>query len=243
MNEPQTLLEHLVELRRRLIHAVAAVVVGTLLGTLITSRAIKILVRPVEDVDLIVLGPTEGPITYFKVTLYLGLLLALPYVLYQVYRFVAPGLYPRERRIVLLGIPTAVLLFALGGAFALGVLVPVSIPVLRSFLSDVVQHQYSLPQYLNFVTTLLLWMGVLFQTPLVLYLLTRVGLVTPQTLGQARRYVIIGAAILAAVVTPTTDPLTMLLVMGPFVVLYEAGLLLARLAMRQRRRAPKPAET
>jgi sec-independent protein translocase protein TatC len=103
------------------------------------------------------------------------------------------------------------------------------------FLQEVVTPTYSLEQYLSFVTTLLFWMGLLFQTPLVIYILARVGIVEPKTLKKARKLIVFLAALLAAVITPTTDPVTMLLVMGPFVVLYEVGIVLAHVAMRQKR--------
>jgi sec-independent protein translocase protein TatC len=127
------------------------------------------------------------------------------------------------------------MLFLLGATFTLTILVPFSIPVLMGFLQEVVTPTYSLEQYLSFVTTLLFWMGLLFQTPLVIYILARVGVVEPKVLKKARKLIIFAAALLAAVITPTTDPVTMLLVMGPFVVLYEVGILLASVALRQKR--------
>jgi len=184
---------------------------------------------------VIVLSPTEAPLIYFKVALYLGAIMALPYILYQIYAFVAPGLYPKERNLFLIGIPAAMLLFVLGTLFTLFIIIPFSMPMLMTFLQDVVQASYSLDEYLAFVTTLLLWMGLLFQTPLVLYGVARAGLITPDKLSKIRKLVIFLAAILAAVITPTTDPVTMLLVTGPFIVLYEIGIILAKVAVRQRR--------
>ncbi|HQJ10783.1 MAG TPA: twin-arginine translocase subunit TatC, partial [Anaerolineae bacterium] len=181
------------------------------------------------------------PIIFFKVTLLLGLLITLPYILYQLYAFVAPGLFPHERKFLLQSVPGVILLFMLGVAFTLLVLIPFSIPVLTGFLSDVVTPTYTLEDYLSFVTTLLLWMGLLFQTPLVMYTLARLDIVQPARLKQLRKLVIFLAAVLAAVITPTTDPFTMLLVTGPFIILYELGLLLARLALRQRRTASSTA--
>ncbi|MGC9398805.1 MAG: twin-arginine translocase subunit TatC [Anaerolineae bacterium] len=233
--EKLTLLEHIQELRHRLFRAIIALIVGALFGALITNPAIRVLVRPLQQAEVIVLSPTEAPIIYFKVALFLGFLIALPYITYQIYAFVRPGLYPKEQKVFLLAVPSVFILFLLGATFTLTILIPFSIPVLMGFLRDVVTPTYSLEQYLSFVTTLLFWMGLLFQTPLVIYILARVGIVEPKTLKRVRKVVIFLAALLAAVITPTTDPVTMLLVMGPFVVLYEVGIVLARVAIRQKR--------
>ncbi len=234
-NTELPLLEHLAELRRRLFAAIIALLIGAAGGLLITPQVIRWLVRPLQGGQVIVLSPTEAPIIYFKVALLLGFVLAMPYILYQVYAFLAPGLKPNERRVFLLGIPAAIVLFLLGAAFTLQVLVPLSMPVLMSFLAGIVSPNYSLEEYISFLTTLLFWMGLLFQTPLVIYFMARMGWITPNRLSGLRKIIIFVAALIAAAITPTTDPVTMLLVTGPFVVLYEAGILLARLAVRQRR--------
>lgn len=225
-----TPLEHLVELRFRLLRAVLAVCGGTLVGSLITKPVIEWLLWPLGDSAVIVLGPTEAPIVYFKVSLWLGLLLALPYLLYQFYAFIKPGLYPAERKYFWLLIPGSLFAFLLGGGFTLGAFLPVTLPFLREFLPSTVQSTYSLEKYLSFVTTTLLSLGLIFQTPLVLYFLARVGLVQYAALRKARKLVIFGAALVAAIITPTTDPFVMLMVMLPFIALYEVGIWLARLA-------------
>ncbi len=236
MNDREApLLEHVAELRQRLLRAAIALVLGAVIGSIFTRPAVELLVRPTESANIVVLSPIEGPVTYFRVSLFLGVIVALPYVTYQIYAFVRPGLYPHERRFMRLSIPLVLLLFLLGTAFGLFVLVPLSMPVLSGFFAGIVDPMYSLNEYLGFVTAILLWMGLLFQTPLVIYVLTSFGLVTPKGLKKARRYVIFGAGFLAAVITPTTDPVTMLLTMAPFVVLYEIGVLLARVATHRRR--------
>jgi sec-independent protein translocase protein TatC len=227
-------LEHITELRQRLLRAAIALVIGAFIGSIFTRPAVELLVRPTQTADIVVLSPTEGPITYFRVSLFLGVIFALPFITYQIYAFIRPGLYPRERRFMRLSIPLVLLLFLLGTAFGLFVLVPLSLPVLSGFFSGIVDPMYSLNEYLGFVTAILLWMGLLFQTPLVIYVLAVFGFVEPRGLKKVRKYVIFGAGFLAAVITPTTDPVTMLLAMAPFVVLYEVGILLAGLAARRR---------
>ncbi|MBN1920266.1 MAG: twin-arginine translocase subunit TatC [Anaerolineae bacterium] len=234
--EERPLLEHITELRLRLLRIVVALIVGATISSFFTPRALEILTDPVGDIELLAISPTAPPIIFFKVALLLGLVLTLPYILYQIYAFVAPGLFAHERKFLLLSVPGIVVLFALGIAFTLLVLVPFSIPVLQGFLPNIVTHTYTLQDYLSFVTTLLLWMGLLFQTPLVMYTLARLNIIQPTNLKRLRKLIIFLAAVMAAIITPTTDPFTMLLVTGPFIVLYELGILLASLAMRQRTR-------
>jgi len=232
--EALTLLDHIKELRQRLFRAVIAWVVATMAASAFTESIVAWLVAPLQGGNVIVLSPTEAPIIYFKIALAAGFALALPYIMYQVYAFVAPGLYPDERSLLLFGIPAVILFFVLGSLFTLQVLIPISLPVLMGFLGDVVQPTYSLENYLSFVTTLVMWMGLLFQTPLVVYVVARLGGVTSKQLAQARRVVWFVAVIFAAVITPTTDPVTLLLVTGPFIALYELGILLSHVARRQR---------
>jgi len=225
-----TILEHLEELRRRLLKAIIALVVGVALGTLAASRVLKMLIAPLGDQVPLAISPTEAPAVFFKVAGVIGVVLAMPVVMYQVFQFVAPGLKPHEKRYVIIGAPAAALSFALGVIFAAVVLLPAALPFLRGFLFGIVEQRYSIDRYISFVSNVLLWAGLVFETPLVMYFLAKLGVVTPQGFAKARRVVIIGAAAGAAIITPTTDPINMLLVMAPFILLYEVGILLARLA-------------
>ncbi len=229
------LFDHIKEMRQRLFRAVIAWIVTTLLSSMFADSLVAYLVSPLKGGNVIVLSPTEAPIIYFKIALAAGFGLALPLILYQIYGFIAPGLFPNEKTIILYSVPAVFLFFIAGALFTLEVLIPVSMPVLMGFLGEVVQPTYSLENYLGFVTTLTLWMGLLFQTPLAIYIIARFGLVTTEQLAKARRIVWFIAAIFAAIVTPTTDPVTLLLVTGPFILLYELGILLSRLAKKQRK--------
>ena len=224
------ILEHLEELRQRLIRAVIALAIGVVLGTFLTSPVLKVLVAPLGDQLPLAISPTEAPAVFFKVASVIGVVIAMPVIMYQVFQFVRPGLKPTERRYVLIGAPVASLSFALGVVFAAVVLLPTAIPFLQGFLSGIVEQRYSIDRYISFVSNVLLWAGLVFETPLVMYFLTKLGVVTPQGFAKVRRVVIVGAAVGAAIITPTTDPVNMLLVMVPFMLLYELGILLARLA-------------
>ncbi len=223
-----SILEHLAELRDRLLKSVIALAVGVLVGGLIAPPVLKLLVAPLGDQTPIAIAPTESVAVYFKVSIMVGLVVAMPVIVYQLFRFVAPGLEPQERRYVLVGAPVAAISFAGGVVFAALVLIPAAMPFLRGFLPDIVEQTYSINNYMSFVSTILLWAGLVFETPLIMYFLAKLGVVTPDGFGKARRTVIIGAAVVAAVITPTHDPINMLLIMIPFLVLYELGILLAR---------------
>jgi sec-independent protein translocase protein TatC len=224
------LLEHLDELRQRLIRAIIAVLIGVIVGTFFTPTVLKLLVAPLGDQVPLAISPTEAPAVFFKVAIVIGLVIAMPVIMYQLFQFARPGLEPIERRYVIIGAPAASLSFAAGVVFAATVLLPAALPFLQGFLFGIVEQRYSIERYISFVSNILVWAGLVFETPLVMYFLAKLGVVTPEGFAKARRVVIIGAAAGAAVITPTTDPVNMLLVMVPFMLLYELGILLARLA-------------
>jgi sec-independent protein translocase protein TatC len=224
------LLEHLDEMRQRLIRAVIAVLIGVIAGTFVTPTVLKLLVAPLGDQVPLAISPTEAPAVFFKVAIVIGLVIAMPVIMYQLFQFARPGLEPIERRYVIIGAPAASLSFAAGVVFAATVLLPAALPFLQGFLFGIVEQRYSIERYISFVSNILVWAGLVFETPLVMYFLAKLGVVTPEGFAKARRVVIIGAAAGAAVITPTTDPVNMLLVMVPFMLLYELGILLARLA-------------
>lgn len=224
------ILQHIEELRQRLIWAIVALVVGVVLSTFLTVPVLKTLIAPLGDQVPLAISPIEAPAVFFKVAVVLGVVVSMPFIMYQLFQFLRPGLTPHERRYVLIGAPSAALSFALGVLFAAKVLLPAAVPFLQGFLIEIVEQRYSIERYISFVSTMLLWAGLVFETPLVMYFLAKLGVITPQGFARARRVVIIGAAAGAAVITPTTDPVNMLLVMVPFMLLYEVGILLARLA-------------
>ena len=227
-----TLLEHLDELRQRLLWVVIALLVGVILGTFVTAPILELLVAPLGDQVPLAISPTEAPAVFFKVAIVVGVVIAMPVIMYQLFMFARPGLEPSEQRYVIIGAPAASISFAAGVAFAALVLLPTALPFLQGFLFGIVEQRYSIERYISFVSNIMLWAGVVFETPLVMYFLAKLGVVTPEGFAKARRLVVVGAAAGAAVITPTTDPVNMLLVMVPFMLLYELGILLAKLAQR-----------
>ncbi len=226
------ILQHIEELRTRLIRAIIALLIGVVLATAITFPAIEMLTKPASDqgIELQALRPTESAAVFFKIAVVIGVVIAMPVIMYQIFMFVAPGLKSNEKRYVFLGAPIAALSFATGVVFAAYVLIPAALPFLSNFLSEIIAQRYSIDYYISFVSNILVWAGIVFETPLVMFFLAKLGVVDHRGFARVRRLVIIGAAIGAAIITPTTDPVNMLLVMVPFMLLYEFGILLARLA-------------
>lgn len=224
-----SLLEHLEELRDRLIRSAIAVFVGTLIAATFTRQILFLLISPYGN-KLQVLGPTEGIAIYFRVALTAGLVLAMPVLIYQFLMFVVPGLEENEKRYVRWGVPFASILFLIGVAFAWYILIPAAIGFLSSWQPDIFLQEWQSKQYIPFVTSLVFWIGVSFETPLILFILTKLGIVSPQFLLRQWRFAVIIIAIMSAMITPTVDPFNMALVMLPLFTLYGISILLSYLA-------------
>jgi len=225
-----TLVEHLEEFRDRLVKVAIALAVTTLISLVFTRPALQLLIAPMGGARPQVLQPTGGIVSYFKVALLLGLVLAMPVIIYQFVRFVVPGLTREEQRYLYIIVPGATVSFALGVAFAGLVMLPFSIRYLQGFMPDVFSYSFEINQYISFVTAVLFWVGLSFETPLVIFFLAKMGVVDVEMLGRSRRYALLIIAALAAVITPTPDPVNMMIVMVPLALLYEIGVQLARLA-------------
>ena len=225
-----TIIEHLEELRERLIKSIIALVATTLLSLLFTSRLIKLILVPAGGVKPVFLRPTEGIITYMRVALLAGVALALPIIAYQIAQFVIPGLQASEKRYLFLLLPGAVISFVAGAGFSYFFMLPASLQFLVNFGSDVAEAKWAIGEYIAFVTNLMFWTGVIFEAPLLAFFLAKLGVVTPQMLTRNRKYALLATAVLAAVITPTPDPFNMLLVMAPLVVLFEISVWVTKLA-------------
>jgi sec-independent protein translocase protein TatC len=223
--------EHLDELRSRLFKAVMALVVGTLVGVAFATPVLEFLKQPYGRAFLVT-DPTGGVVQYFRVALLVGGILSIPVITYQLLMYVLPGLTKRETRMLLYSIPPVTLLFLVGVVFAWFILIPPALNFLVNFQTDLFRADWTADRYLGFVTALLFWMGVAFETPLIFFVLSILGFVTPRPLLNNWRIAIVGAAIAAAVITPTVDPVNMMLVMGPLMALYLLSILLVSIGMR-----------
>ena len=237
-----SLRQHLRELRRRLLISVATVVACTVVTFIFYKQIIELLVRPAGDLTaataggpgLVYIEVTEMVAVTLKVSLVAGFVLAFPVVLFQVVMFVAPGLTSKERRYLLTFMPLVGLAFAGGVAFGYFVLIPPAIKFLLTWGSDVATPMIRIGNYVNVVVMLLFWMGIVFETPLVMFILAKLGVVSSKGFARWRRQWIVVAFILGALITPTFDPVNQSLVAVPLILLYEVGIWLAKLAARKR---------
>jgi sec-independent protein translocase protein TatC len=231
-DEPRSFLEHIEELRQRLLRALIALAVGVVISALFTNQLLEWLARPVGGLEkLEAIEVTENLGVFMQVALLGGALLAMPFIVYQVWQFITPGLEPHEKRYVYMLAPAATLLFIAGAAFAYFVMLPAAVPALLGFAPIPTRPRPA--NYVSFVTNLMFWVGISFEMPLFIFFLAKVRLVGPRDLLRNWRVAVFLIALLAALVTPTGDPINMGLVMIPLVVLYILSILLARVAYRE----------
>jgi sec-independent protein translocase protein TatC len=236
IEQPSVLLEHIGALRKHLFRAVVALFIATGISFAFATQILDFLAKPIGGIDsLQAIEVTESIGAFMRVSLLSGFALAFPYILFEVFTFANPGLKRRERIFILASLPFSALLFIGGLAFAYFVMLPTALPFLLEFMGITTVPRPS--NYIKFVTNLMFWIGIAFQFPLVIYALASLGVVRADTLVRGWRIAIIGIAVLAAVVTPTVDPVNMGLVMLPMIVLYFVSLILAKIAQRTRDRS------
>ncbi|MFQ5520042.1 MAG: twin-arginine translocase subunit TatC [Candidatus Methylomirabilia bacterium] len=242
--------EHLTELRLRIIWSVVAIGLGFLATFYFSERIIEFLARPLREPtdpagsvpQLAFLAPTEAFWVNMKVAMLTGFLLALPVVLYQVWAFISPGLHPRERRYALPFVLIGTVFFAVGMAFALLVVTPFAITFLLSYKTQGLTPMLSVGRYVDFILKFTFAFGLVFELPLAITVASRLGVVTPQFLAKNRKYAILINFILAAILTPTPDIINQSLMAGPLIILYEVGILAARIFGRKRTPVPPSEE-
>ncbi len=230
----QQLLKHLEALRAHLLRAVVAVGIGVVFSFWFTPQLIEFLSRPIGGLSALkAIEVTESIGVFMRVALMAGLALALPYVAFEFWLFAAPGLKPGTRKYSLLAIPLVFLFFIGGMAFAYYLMLPAALPFLLNFMG--IQTELRPNSYFSFVTGLMFWIGIFFEFPFLIYLLTLLGWVRPQPLLRSWRIAIMVIALVAAAITPTVDPINMFLVMLPMSILYFLGIGLSFLAVRRHR--------
>ncbi len=245
-DEPRPVRQHLVELRRRVTWSAIAVAVCTIAAFVFHRALLRLLQGPAQGFASV---PGEKPIftemtefisIAFKVSLMAGFVMALPFVLLQAVLFVAPGLTRVERRYLFALLPSSLLAFAIGAAFGYFALFPPAIRFLLTFGGDVATAQIRIGSYTNLIITMLFWMGIVFEMPVVIFFLSRIGVVSHRMLSRWRKYAVVAAFVLGAVITPTFDPINQTIVALPIIVLYEASIWLARIGGRGRQRLSSP---
>jgi sec-independent protein translocase protein TatC len=231
-----SLMQHLTELRKRLMITSFGVLIATAIAFVFAKDIILALEAPAHlGKPLQLISPTEGFTTYMRVSLFSGIALAMPIILYEIYAYVDPALRPGERRFLLTLGPFVLLLFVGGMAFCYFLLLPNAINFLFTFGSDVFEAAPRASEYISFVTTFILGVGLVFEMPVIIFAVTRVGLVKRSWLAKQRRYVFLMVFVLGAIITPTPDPFNQSLVAIPMYLLFEVGMLLSRFGGGPRR--------
>lgn len=228
--ELMTFWEHIEELRKRLLIGLLALMLATAVSFLFADQVIYLLAEPVGSIDALQsIEVTENVAVFMRVSLLCGLIIAMPIILYELLIFILPALKKNEKKWVFVTIFFGTLLFMLGAAFAYFVMLPASVGFLLEFLA--VETKPRLSSYIDFITNLIFWLGVGFQFPIIIFALAKLKVVAPHTLAKGWRYSLVIIAILAAVITPTVDPVNMLLLMAPLFLLYLVSVLFAFIAV------------
>jgi len=233
-----SILDHLEALRRVFIVSFVAVIPGAVLGWIIREKVLALLVAPVKrlNYDLVFITATEALTAYLKISVVAGIIFASPVIAYQFWRFVLPALHTHEKRYLLIFIPASVLLFVGGIAFAYYSVFSYAVKFLLSFGGEGLAPMLSLSKYLSFTIWFLLPFGVIFEMPLVIVAMARMGAVTPQFLASKRKFAVLAVFAIAAVVTPTTDMITQGIMGGAMYLLYEISIWLAYLVRPGRKK-------
>ncbi|MBM3958675.1 MAG: twin-arginine translocase subunit TatC [SAR202 cluster bacterium] len=247
-DRPMPLLSHLGELKRRLIYSVIVLVITTGIAFAFHRRILDFLLAPATEHGL---NPYTGGLPVFtdltelwgaivKTSVLAGIGMATPFFLFQAVRFVSPGLKTIEKVYLYTLLPASLLAFVAGVTFGYYILLPPAISFLVTFGGDLATPLIRIGSYVNLITTLLFWIGLSFELPIVIFFLTRIGIVTPKFLLKNFRWAILLAFVLGAAITPTFDPVNQGLVAGPLIVLYLVGYVLSVIGQRRRKKARRP---
>jgi len=226
-NEPLTFIQHLEELRRRIIVCLAVIFITGIFCFFYVDK-ILILLSKFTGGKLVFIKPAEAFITKIKVAFYGGVFISMPVVIYQIWAFVSPALLELERKVLSWVIPFSYLLFLLGVAFAFFCVLPIGMKFLLNCGTEYIQPMISVSSYVSFVVIFLLSFGLIFQLPLIVLILTELGIVTPQLLVRQRKYAILVIFTIAGIVTPGPDVFSQFLMAIPTLLLYEVSILLSK---------------
>jgi sec-independent protein translocase protein TatC len=230
--EEMTLLEHMEELCDRIIKSIVAIGIAFIAGVFLAGPLLKRLQLEANTPGFDVVSPTDPITLYFKIALYIAVAFALPVILWELIGFLLPGLTKKEKRFLLLSLPFVIVLFLLGVAYGFFFAAPRALQFLSHFMNDMYEWSPEGQETVNFFLTLMLGLGLAFQLPVILFIVAKLGIVTPQKMRSWWRYAVVVLLVVAAIVTPSTDPINMMVVFVPLYLLYEIGILVSRLFAR-----------
>jgi sec-independent protein translocase protein TatC len=245
-DEKQPFLSHLEELRRRLVYCAVAAGIGFITCYIFSERFFQILIAPLkaqmpEGDKLIFTNLPEMFFAYLKTAFVAGILLTSPFIFYQIWLFVAPGLYQKEKRLVIPFVISSTILFVGGSLFGYFIVFPFGFKFFLGFANDYVQALPSVKQYFSFAVKLLFAFGLIFELPVVVFFLAKIGIVSAEQMRRKRKYAILMTFVVGAILTPP-DVITQCMMAGPLLLLYEIGIIVARIASRKKAQESSPAE-
>ena len=230
-NGSMSIIAHLTELRKRLIRSLIAIGIGSGVAYYFIEDIMHILTGPAGK--LYYMQPAEAFFTYIKVAVFVGFLLALPIVLYQIWRFILPALIGMERYLISVIVPISLILFMAGLAFSFFFVMPAGIKFLMGFSTEELQPMFSLKQYFDFVIAFLLPFGFIFEMPLAIILLAKVGIINSKFLAKQQRLVIFLTFVIGAIISPTPDVFSQSMIAIPMILLYEISYVIVRFVMKK----------
>ena len=226
-----SIIAHLTELRKRLIRSLIAIGIGSCIAYYFIEDIMHLLTGPAGK--LYYMQPAEAFFTYIKVAIFVGFLIALPIVLYQIWRFVLPALIGMERYLLSVIVPVSLILFLAGIAFSFFLVLPAAVKFLVGFSTQELQPMFSIKQYFDFVIAFLLPFGFIFELPLAIVLLAKVGIVSSKFLAKQQRIVIFLTFVIGAVISPTPDIFSQCMIAIPMILLYEISYVIVRFGMKK----------
>jgi len=229
-----TIVEHLGELRKRLIIAAIAIIAGSLASYNYVDKIIEILVRPADGLEFIYLSPPELFIAYIKISLVVGIVVSAPIVLFQIWMFIRPGLKEKEQRYLLFAMFMGIVFLVMGVVFAYFIIIPMTIQFFVKMTVNGIEPLFSFANYISYISSILISFGVVFELPLIVILLTQLGLATPATFKKHRKMVILGIFVVSAILTPP-DVVSQTMMALPMIILYEFSIVIANMIYKRKK--------
>jgi sec-independent protein translocase protein TatC len=223
-----TLQEHLTELASRIKKMVFGIIIGFIVGAILVKPILNQITHAAQvDQGLDIRSPSDPVTIFFRIALYVAVGITLPNIIYQLVAFLAPGLTRKEKRVLFSALPFMSILFVGGVAYAYFFAIPRALAFLSNFLGAYIDWNIDAQETISFYLALMMGLGIAFQLPVIMFVLAKIGVVTPANMRKWRKFAFLGIVVAAAVITPTTDPINLALVVGPLVILYEAGIIIS----------------
>ncbi len=224
-------LDHLEELRGRIIKSLICIIVLSIVAYVFSDKLLDFITRPIPEVYF--MSPTEAFSTRIKISLIAGIIISLPVIFYHAWKFITPGLFQREIKLIIPAVLSSTVFFLVGAVFCYWLVLPLSMKFLLGFGTEKLKPMIQIRDYISFVSYMILAFGAVFELPVISYFLGKLGVITPQTLRKGRRYAITGILILAAVITPP-DIFSQLMLAGPLYFLYEVSIIVIKVTQKKK---------